>query len=63
MISLLYMTYKLVSACIAEKRKSAHPNLIDEDQIGYIAGRYIGENIYLFYNIINYAETYNKLGR
>jgi hypothetical protein len=32
------------------------PTLINNDQTGFIAGRYIGENIRLLFDIMEYAE-------
>lgn len=61
-ISLLNTTYKLASACIAERLKKILPCLINEDQTGFISGRYIGENIRLLYDVINYVEKNNMSG-
>ena len=55
-ISLLNTSYKLASACIAERLKSILPYIINEDQTGFISGRFIGENIRLLYDVIDYAE-------
>ncbi|MCG7879937.1 MAG: reverse transcriptase family protein [Candidatus Thiodiazotropha endolucinida] len=61
-ISLLNTSYKLASSCIAERLKSVLPKLINEDQTGFISGRYIGDNIRLLYDIINYTEKQNIPG-
>lgn len=55
-ISLLNTSYKLTSACIAERLKTVLSKLINEDQTGFISGRFIGENIRLLYDVINYTE-------
>ena len=55
-ISLLNTSYKLASACIAERLKCVLPYIINEDQTGFISGRFIGENIRLLYDVIEYAE-------
>lgn len=55
-ISLLNTSYKLASACIAERLKTVLPKLINDDQTGFISGRFIGENIRLLYDIMNYTE-------
>ena len=55
-ISLLNTSYKLASACIAERLKCVLPGIINEDQTGFISGRFIGENIRLLYDVIDYAE-------
>ena len=41
----LLTSYKLASACIAEIIKSCLPFIIHERQKGFMAGRFIGENI------------------
>jgi len=61
-ISLLNITYKLASSCIAERMKHILPSLINDDQKGFMKGRYIGENIRQLYDIILYTELYNKPG-
>jgi hypothetical protein len=38
--------------CVTDKL----PTLINNDQTGFIAGRYIGENIRLLFDIMEYAE-------
>ena len=55
-ISLLNVTYKLASACIANRVKTILPKIIHEDQSGFISGRYIGENIRNIYDILDYTE-------
>ena len=41
-ITLLNVTYKIASSCIANRIKQVLPKLINEDQTGFISGRYIG---------------------
>ena len=41
---------------IANRIKKVLPTLINNDQTGFIAGRYIGENIRLLLDIMEYAE-------
>ena len=55
-ISLLNVSYKIVSSCIAERIKSTLSTLIHENQKGFISGRYIGENIRLMYDLIHLTE-------
>ena len=50
-ISLLKASCKIVSACIANTLKVLLPNIIHEDQNGFMKGRYIGDNIILLYYI------------
>ena len=53
---MLNTSYKLASACIAERLKCVLPYIINEDQTGFISGRFTGENIRLLYDVIEYAE-------
>ena len=52
-VSLLNVVYKIGSACIAKRLKSVLPSLINEDQTGFMANRYIGDNIRLIYDLIS----------
>ena len=61
-ISLLNVSYKLASACIANRLKSVLPDLISQDQSGFMPGRFIGENIRQIYDIMNYTEINNIPG-
>ena len=61
-ISLLNVVYKIGSACIAKRLKSVLPSLINEDQTGFMANRYIGDNIRLIYDLISYLYRENKTG-
>lgn len=51
-ISLLNVIYKMASAVISNRIKSVLQKLIHEDQKGFIAGRFIGENIRLIYDVL-----------
>ena len=44
-LTLLNSLYKLVSGCIAERIKPRLDSIINGDQKGFVAGRYIGEAI------------------
>lgn len=55
-ISLLNVSYKITSACIAKRLKSVLPAIIDEDQTGFLPGRFIGENTRLLYDLLFYTE-------
>ena len=57
-ISLLNVIYKMASAVISNRLKLVLHNLIHEDQKGFIAGRFIGENIRLIYDVL--FETKNQ---
>jgi hypothetical protein len=56
-ISLLNVSYKLASASIANRIKNMLPHVINEDQTGFVPGRYIGENIRLIYDLMQYTES------
>ena len=53
-ISLLNTDYKIASKCIAKRIEKVLPILIANDQTGYVRGRYIGENVRLISDIIDY---------
>ena len=61
-ISLLNVTYKILSSCIASRIKKVLPCIIHESQKGFMKGRYIGENIRLIYDTIVVAEKENIPG-
>ena len=51
-ISLLNVIYKLMSSAIANRLKTVLNKLINQDQKGFITGRFIGENIRLVYDVL-----------
>lgn len=55
-LTLLDVVYKIASGTIASRIKSVIIKLISKDQTGFIKGRYIGENIRLIYDLMNYTE-------
>ena len=61
-ITLLNVTYKIASGCIAERLKTVLSKLISTDQTGFISGRYIGENTRLIYDIMNFTDETNMPG-
>lgn len=56
-ISLLNVIYKIGSSCIANRIKAVLPKLVHEDQTGFIANRYMGDNIRLIYDLMHYLDT------
>ena len=56
-ISLLNVAYKLASSCIAERLKTCLHSIIHDQQKGFLQGRYIGENIRIMYDLLNYTEN------
>ena len=61
-ISLLNAVYKLAASCIANRIKPALGQIINENQKGFIMGRYIGENIRMVYDALFYAKLQHKPG-
>lgn len=61
-ISLLNCVYKIASGCIANRIKKTLDTLISKDQTGFIKGRFIGENIRLIYDIMQYTDINNMPG-
>ena len=58
-ISLLNVDYKIMTKAIANRIKKVLQILIDSSRTGFIKGRYIGENIRLPFDIIEYTEENN----
>lgn len=61
-ITLLNITYKLLSSVLANRMKPTLTKIIHENQKGFLAGRYIGENSRLLYDIMHYCKEYNNPG-
>ena len=55
-INLLNCDYKIAMKAIANRIKRVIPKLINNDQTGFLKGRFIGENIRLIDSVINYAS-------
>jgi len=61
-ISLLNTDYKILTKCIASRLKNVLPFIIHNDQTGFLPGRYIGENIRLALDTIDYLNKNNLPG-
>ena len=61
-ISLLNVVYKLASSVIANRVKQTLQDIIHENQKGFIAGRFIGENIRLIYDVLFETKQQNIPG-
>ena len=59
-ITLLNVDYKILTKTIARRIEPILPNIIHSDQSGFIKGRYIGQNVRLLCDIMEYSDT-NKL--
>ena len=55
-ITLLNCDYKIAAKSIATRLKNVLPHLINDDQKGFLKGRFIGENIRLINNVFEFAE-------
>ena len=62
-VSLLNCDYKLATKAVANRLKLVLPKLIDNDQTGFLKGRFIGENIRLIADsVINFTAAKNIPG-
>ena len=61
-ISLLNHDYKILSCVLANRLKKIIPSIINTDQVGYIKGRYSGQNVRLIEDLIDFAEKTKKGG-
>ena len=61
-ISLLNVDYKLISKCLTNRLKTVLPKLIHNDQTGFLKDRFIGENIRLVLDLINFTDLNNIPG-
>jgi exonuclease III len=61
-ITLLNISYKIASACIAKRLKQVLPTLINECQRGFLKGRNMNDNTRLLYDTLVYTEKNNIPG-
>lgn len=55
--------YKIGSGVIANRTNKFLNKLINLDQTGFISGRYIGDNIRMIYDMLQYTEENDIPGR
>ena len=58
-VTLLNCDYKIAAKSIATRIKKILPHLFNNDQTGFLKGRFIGENIRLINSVIDYVEKQN----
>lgn len=61
-ISLTNCDYKLIAFILAKRLQKVIKEIVNEDQSGYIKGRYIGHNVRLMSDILDYTESHNLSG-
>ena len=49
---MLNVAYKIASGCIAQRIKAKLPQIISPDETGFMADRFIGDNIRLVYDMV-----------
>ena len=62
LISLLNCDYKIAAKAVAMRMKRVLPDIISNDQKGFLKGRSIGENVRLLNSVLSYAEQQNVPG-
>ena len=61
-ISLLNYDYKICTAVLAVRLQKVIGKLINTEQTGYVKGRFIGQNIRLIEDVIDYCTQNNQNG-
>jgi len=59
---LLNVDSKIATKAIAKRLEASLPKLVNPDQTGFIKGRYIGENIRLIIDTMEFTKTHNIPG-
>ena len=61
-LTLLNSIYIFFSSMVANILKVCLPSIINEDQTGFISGRFIGENTRMVYDTIEYCDSHDIPG-
>ena len=61
-ISLLNIDYKILTKALSKRIEKYLPKLINSDQTGFVKGRYIGQNIRLLSDIMEYLDAKKTSG-
>jgi exonuclease III len=61
-ISLLNTDYKILTKALATRLKMVLPSVIHPDQVAYLKGRYIGQNIRTIIDVMDYTKQNNLEG-
>ena len=61
-LTLLNCVYKIISGAIANRINSILPKIIDQDQSGFVRGRFIGDSIRTTFDVMEWAKKNNKVG-
>ena len=58
-VSLVYTDYKILTKLLAIRLQKVIPTIVNSDQVGYIKNRYIGENVRILADILQYTDIEN----
>lgn len=61
-ISLLNVSYKILSGVLSKRMRKILPYIISKNQSGFMNDRFIGDNIRLVYDTLHHAKVTNKRG-
>jgi len=61
-VTVLNVDYKLLTKTLADRLKFVLPDIIHEDQCGYVMGRLIGQNIRIVQDLIEFTKLHNIEG-
>ena len=56
-VSLLNTDYKILTKTLCNRLQNVLPKLIHADQVGYVKGRYIGQNVRIIKDVMSYADS------